>query len=1372
MPQPIPEESRLRQILRYQPHLIPELEALVQVVSTYLPHKVIHLSRTHRSNQTLAVPLEGSVLFADVEGFTAMSERFSRHDPRAGAEEVTDLVNRFLAVLISTSERYGGDLQKFGGDAGLILFTGPEHAKAAIASALEVQQQLAETLGEVETSLGKFPLRVSIGIGSGKIVGVGIGDEERREWFISGPPLRRMGEAEEIAPSSGIAVDLQTAAACGAGLRSVPLEQNYLHVLGLETFPAPAPPPPPLQLPEGDDPLQYLFNLLDTLDRLTPYLAPGLMSRLTTLTQQMQLWSEHRQVTVMMVAMSGFPDLTVYWNDPRALQRAISEPNAFFARSRAIIQRYDGLINKIGLSPHGPYLMALFGAPVAHEDEPLRAALAALELQEAGEHLLRIGLNSGFVFAGDVGTTHRREYTVMGDEVNLAHRLMSACAPGEIWAGPKTASHPAVQRQIEGTFTAPHRFKGKADPITPFVIHGRRAIFLGVDVAEEKVADRRVILRGLRNDLRATLEGHGCVALLHGDAGTGKSLVSAIIAREAQEEGCLVHTGTAPSYGEHLPYAAWEQPLRALLDLDEQSDDPADDFLKAMERYGMAEQAPLLAPIVGVDLPPTPTLASLTAELRERQRRAAMRDLWLRAAGERARLLILENAQWMPGATLSLLSAFLEEPYDAPLLILITYRNEGAPEAIEGRKEMPHVHDYTFPAFQSRDLWELAHQQTGGGEIPKEVVRWLGKRSNGNPFFAAVALRSLISSGVLRRTNSHWEITQPLEEAPVPGTVYGLIQSRIDQLDPPSRHILRAAAVVGDQMTLAMLNAAYGEEPLPLLRRRLDNLAPLGLIFSERGEETLVFRQPLIREVALQGLPKRIRIEIHRRLATYLNIARDAATSNWLTLLAHHAFEGQMWSLAFSSNLELGRRAFANHLTDQAIQALQRAIRAATEGKLEADTTEAYLLLGQVMTIVGRYEEALEQFAEVHERIPHPPATESDIHTAAMLAYHRAETLEKLGRYDEAFAQLEAALELPGVGQTLTGAKLMQMRAGIYYRIGQVEQSQQSAQEVIKLTRRLSDNEAQSVQARAFNLLALSYYRQGKIEQALELGKASLHQYESLHDTLGEVRVRVNLLLINLAKGNWQEAEQHGQRALALARRIRFAEGEAQILANLGEVYRLQGRWEKARQAYQTALEIATRQGSNYGIALMENNIAAVAIRQHRYQEARHRLDQAEALFRQIGSQRMMPELHRHRGRLALLEGKAEEARHWAIQAAQEAKLHSAKQEMILSKTLLADAEVSLGHCQAAQQALEEAKQLLDEAGLYTRGVWLLSKVRYELHCGESVKAQDYAQEARSIFTTLGAQGELQTLSQLLSPTDTSPSPLAGTGISSTSSSR
>ncbi len=1347
----------LRRLLRYQPSLPDHLATLAQVIVTYLPRKVVRLATTVRSSGMLTVPLYGSVLFADVEGFTTLSERFSQHDPRAGAEEVTDLVNRFLEILITTSQRYGGDLQKFGGDAGLILFTGETPAQAAVATALEVQQQLAERLQEVQTSLGRFPVRVSIGIGTGRMIGVGIGDEVRREWFLSGPPLRRMGEAEALAPSQGIAVDRATVESCGDVVHFSPLMEGYGTVLGMREKPAPIQQPAPLQLPTDEEPAQRIVALLNVLDILTPYLAPGLLSRLAVLTQQLQLWSEHRQVTVMMVAMSDLPDLTVHWGRIKTLRQLVAEPNAFFTRARAIIQQYDGLINKIGISPHGPYLMALFGAPVAHEDEPLRAALAALELQESTGHRLRIGINSGFVFAGDVGTRERREYTVMGDEVNLAHRLMSGCAIGEIWAGPKTASHPALRRQIEGEFTRPQQFKGKRQPIAPFVIRGRRPLFQGIDLSETQIADRRAILQALEAALESAQQDQGQVIILEGEAGAGKSLVAGYIVREASNQGFSAHIGSAPSYGEHLPYAAWEQPMRTLLDLERFDAPPEEAFLKAMEAYGLEKEAPLLAPIIGLNLPLPSSLAPLTAALRERQRRAAMRELWLRASRRCPKLLLLENAQWMPGSTLSLLSAFLEEPFEAPLLILITGRHEGMPTALKHYEGTTHVHTLAFHPFNYEELQELVHYQTGGGETPPALIRWLKKRSNGNPFVASVALRSLISSGVLRRTSDHWQITQPLEEAPVPSTLYGLIQSRIDQLDPPSRHVLRAAAVVGNQMTLAMLNAAYGEEPLPLLRRRLQNLVPLGVVFGDPNGETLVFRQPLTREVALQGLPRRLRTRIHRRLAHYLDQMRGAATSNWLTLLAHHAFEGTLWEMAFQSNLDLGKRAFTNHLTDQAIQALQRAIRAVERGNLEVEMSETYILLGRALTIVGRYEEALEQFARVRETLPQPPTTAEAIETAATLAYHTAETLEKLGRYDEAFAQIEAGLDLPGVRQTLIGAKLTLMQAIIYYRIGQTEKGSKTAKAVIELSDSLEGEEARRVLARALNLLAIGHYRQGNFEPATELGESALQHYRQLHDILGEVRVRSSLLLINLVGGHWEAAEEHGKNALMLARRIRFAEGEAQILANLGEVYRLQGHWEEARNAYQQALALAQAQENTYGIALMENNLAAVAIRQGHFQEAHQRLDRAEKLFLEIKSQRMMPELHRHRGRLALLEGNFDEARRWLLQAIEEAQSHQAREEIILSQALLAEVEVARGACPSAQTSLLEAERLLESTSShYSRGILLLARVNYEVHCGSVEKARLYGEEAKAIFSRLGAEGELHRLNDLLLPISSS----------------
>jgi hypothetical protein len=396
-------------------------------------------------------------------------------------------------------------------------------------------------------------------------------------------------------------------------------------------------------------------------------------------------------------------------------------------------------------------------------------------------------------------------------------------------------------------------------------------------------------------DLTAELQAlHGeaksKTILLIGEAGIGKSRLAYEAGMQAQKLGIRVHKGTAPSYGGHLPYAVWEKPLLSLLTLEAVLPEKRNEvYLNALNQYGLKAWAALLAPIMGLDLPPSPEVAALPLELREKQRQATLRELWTQAAGEQPRLLILENAQWMPTASLELLDGLIAEPLSAPLLILVTCRDEQ--EFVSRWEPTPELQKLSLGPLSRKETVEMARQVVHTPRLPTEVEHWIVKRGSGIPLFTIEAVRALVDSGMLDKHGEAWELTQSLEAAPLPDTTYEVIQSRIDQLEPPSRHLLRATTVVGEQMTVTMGVAGYGEEPRPMVERRLPTLSPLGLVPGDLLGETLIFRQPLVREVAYRGLPYSIRKIIPQRLSEYLDHYREHATSNWLTLLAYPAFE-------------------------------------------------------------------------------------------------------------------------------------------------------------------------------------------------------------------------------------------------------------------------------------------------------------------------------------------------------------------------------------------------------------------------------------------------------------------------------------------------
>lgn len=1347
-------EATLERVLRYEPGLIQRMEELLTATASHLPRTVARRVVEAPVRGPLALPLEGTVMFADIDGFTPLSERFAEAASEQGADELTGLVNRFLEILITTTHAYGGDIQKFGGDAGMLLFTGEQHAHRACAAALEVQTAMAQHMGEVHTSLGNFPLRIAIGLGAGRMVGMGLGNRDGREWLITGAPLEAMGRAQSAAPAGSVVIDATTLNLCTDVLDCEPLGEDLYLINRLKTPPQ-LQPLEPLPAPPQVQEVEYLDWLLSRMDALTPYLATDLLSHLTTVPNptQVQQWSEIRQVTILMLSLANLPDLSPYWEDSEVLLEKVGTPNATFTQARDVVHHYDGVVNKIGASPQGAYMMVLFGAPKAHEDDPLRAVLAALELQERfTDAPLRIGINTGFVFAGDVGTAERREYTVMGDAVNLAYRLMSMCQPGDVWLGPDTAHNPTVTNRVRGAWEAPRKFKGKQAPIAPFIAQSVRPILSEAETEELPLTGRKAELAQLHTALEALKTRQGQVVTLHGAAGIGKSRLIHTVAAAAHAMGYRVYAGAAPSYGAHLPYAAWETPLRALLGLEDIPPAAQTDTLRAaMDKHGLGMWAALLAPLLNIDLPPSPEIAGLPPAMREQQRRGVIRFLWELSAAQQPCVLILENAQWMPAASLDLLDALTVEPTDTPLLTLITYRDDPALE-----KRWPasaHHRDVALAPLEREASLTLARAVTRTPQFPREVERWIIKSGAGIPLFTIEAVRTLIASGILKRYNGAWTLSHPLEEAPLPETAYGLLQSRIDQLEPPSRHLLRAATVVGEQMTVPMLVAGYGEEPQPVVKRRLPQLHPLGLVPGDEHGETLIFRQPLIREVAYRGLPTRIRRLIHHRLADYLNTNREGVTSNWLTLLAFHAFEGQSWEQAVRANLELGQRALDNFLTDQAVQAFERVLQAIEAGQLTLPEAhiDAHHLLGEALAILGQYEKALTHLAQARQILPSAPKSEDDIQKLAHLEYHTAAVLETQGHYTEAFAAVEHGLALPGIEDQLEGARLYLMGAGLHYRCGQIEQSQTWGERSVALSERIKGTEANKIRARALYLLAFLASLRGESAKALTLGEESLQMYTTLVDLVGQMDARNQLLLINLAQGNWQAAGSHGEQAIRLAQRIHHIEGEAKVAANLGEVYRYQGSVSQARMSYSRALTIAQDRGITYGVALMENNLAALALMEHKLVEAQQRLDRAEQLFTQLGSTTLLPELLRYRGTLALLHGQHEAALKYAEDSLRAADAQSDRQEACRTYRLLTEIYLAMKQCDAAKTTLDQALSIAKaNQDRYSEAQAILTQAQWHYQCAQPDTAIEHLLTAIDIFTALGAQWDLSQAQRLL----------------------
>ncbi|HWQ14102.1 MAG TPA: adenylate/guanylate cyclase domain-containing protein, partial [Roseiflexaceae bacterium] len=452
------------------------LRAELRAIASFVPATILRQQIDAPSpGRVSGAYWDGSVLFADMSGFTALSGKLSALG-KQGAEEISAIINALFGALVDELHRHGGELLKFGGDALTAFFhasaLGPSHALIAARAALALQERMV-WFRAIETRGGTFTLKLRVGVHSGRVFAAQVGDATHVELVVTGHDINRVALAQEIAEPGEVVISEATLALAP---QVVALERDAGFHLLLET-----PEAPPARawswetapgLTTGGERLEDLLALADRIDALTPYLPHRLPRRFLEPAEGAAEIGEFRPVTVLFANFAPFSAaLDLLGDEADTAARVL---NAYYRRAQAAVHRYGGIVNKVDMYTSGDKLMALFGAPAAHEDDPERAVRCALELRTALEEanaeiaeLLtndqrpttneghqkaaalpfvvpgagyasgvrrascvgltqKIGINTGVVFTGLVGSARRHEYTVMGQPVNLAARLMSA----------------------------------------------------------------------------------------------------------------------------------------------------------------------------------------------------------------------------------------------------------------------------------------------------------------------------------------------------------------------------------------------------------------------------------------------------------------------------------------------------------------------------------------------------------------------------------------------------------------------------------------------------------------------------------------------------------------------------------------------------------------------------------------------------------------------------------------------------------------------------------------------------------------------------------------------------------------------------------
>ncbi len=1319
LPSSLERQCLLGDEIRDAQSCVQHLIALLRTISTYLPRQVVGpLLAKPEPGKVEGGFTYGTVMFADISGFTAMSEKLSRLG-KEGAEEITAIVNRFFAALLEVTDHYGGDLLKFGGDALLVFFGGKAHALRACMAALQMQATMTR-FSETVTSQGIFRLRMTVGLGTGPLFMANLGSKEGIEFAVMGRAMAQMAQAEDLASAGEIFIDTATNDAVADLAITDKRRDSFRQLVGLQAG-APGPrgapenplaalPPPPA----GDKLLPWIADTVRRIRALELFLPPGLMDKIKLDAERIVIGGEYRQVTVLFANFYGIDEIIEQLGKARTAE-VTAVLNAHFTTMERIITRYGGVVNKVDSYAVGHRIMALFGAPRAHIDDPERATRAALEMQEAmaaftkldtscGSFSLkqRIGVNTGLVFAGNVGSFTRQEYSVMGDEVNLTARLMAVATEGQVLVSQSTA------HQSDGAFLLHEqeavRVKGKSLPVHNYEVLG---------LQERRTRERRPLI-GRDDEWRAIheltdlgLAGETQVLTIVGDVGLGKSRLLDEMTAHWTEHGALSLGAACPSFGRHTPYLPWLELLRALFGFN-----PADSHQIKLEKIEALLQevdptwrdwTTLIGRLLGLeDIQETDLVRALDAQTRQRTIFRVVTGLVDHVASEQPLLLAIDDLQWADDTSVELVNQVARQVTGRPLLLVLAHRLE---ESLAlGVTDLPYHTGFRLKELSDKAslrLLEILLPTTP--QMPDHLKRLILDKSRGNPLFIEEVAHSLIENYLtLDEKTGTYHARTDLEKIEVPDSVNRVIMSRIDRLGESSRNVLRVASVIGQEFGHWLLSAIYpyrqadGE-----LRERLDELSQREILEGPHPELLYLFRHILTREVAYESLLYADRRPLHRRIGESIETQRAGRLAEYWEVLAYHFGLAEEWEKALDYHLQAGRKAQNIYANEAAVHHFRQAIKVAEHVPESEDRQlAAHERLGEVLTTVGDYDEALAHNYQALDLVMVVRASAEEIACRlADLCRKTAFIHEQKSNYAPAFDWLRGGLiALEGM-EVVEAARIYLMGAGIYHRQGNNAEALQWCHKSLAIAEKVKSRERQSVVAHAYYLMGLIYSRLGDTARTIEFCRQSLGIYEQIEDIAGAGEAHINLGNGYFEQGDWPRATEHYLRALEIKRKVGDAYYQAVITLNLGGVYLNQGNLDQATRYNRQSLEMWQELGSTYAIALLHNNMGTVALRRGDPDKATSLLQKSMELFQQIDSADFLPEVYRHQAEAHLGQGELDKAldcaqRSLALAQEQEMRLEEGATRRVLGQVHLArrDREST-----QAEQELQESLRILEE---------------------------------------------------------------------------
>lgn len=939
----------------------------------------------------------------------------------------------------------------------------------------------------------------------------------------------------------------------------------------------------------------------------------------------------------MFADISGFTAMS----EQRDAEEVVTLINACLAKLSDCVYRYEGTIDKY----LGDAIMALFGAPHAHEDDPERAIRTALAMREALDEFnaspplpladplgIHIGISTGYVIAGRIGTERHQDYTVMGDAVNLASRLEDVSDRGQIFISEDTyrlTSRLFVFKELE-----PVTVKGKAEPVKIYEVLGAReqpGSMRGLTGLRAPLVGREAQAEKLSVAVSDLQAGHGGILLVEGEAGIGKSRLVAEVRHNLEgispDFGWL--EGRGLSYGRSLSYHLLAGVLRHYLGLSDE-DDEMQVWLKlrAMGPDLLGPRAdevlPYLAVLLGLRLPEAMAdkIPQADPQLLQQLVFVAFGE-WLEAvAASRPLVLAFDDLHWADPSSVALIEYLMALTVHNPVLILCVSRpdREAPFWEVRGRVMTDYADTLIYIPLsplspeESRTLVDSLLQME---HLPPEVERIVLSRAEGNPLFVEEVLRTLIEEETLVRDNGNWRIARRVDVTQIPDTLQGVLTARIDRLGESMKRVVQIAAVVGRVFQRYVLERVVDEPSI------LDDcLTQLQIteIIRERAREPepeYIFKHILTQEAAYRSLLTHQRKAYHQRVADVLARLFWERGEEYAGLVAAHYERAEAWPRALRYLQRAGDAARTSFANKEAIDYYTRALQVADRLGGAADQAERLSLYerrGQLLARLADVEGALEDYEHMREL-----AKAIGDKRAELRALNEIGALQA-GRHDyvRAADYFNWALALArDIGDQAGIADSLNRLGGFHFNTGKPEEAQACHREAMEIARTLDDNSLlaasldglgqidllrgrvrasldkygqiaalrrrlgdQAGLMKALDALAVAFIWLGEYERAADACEEALSFVSKVGNLSVVPSLHTYLAISHLNRGELGEAGDHLQEGLKVARRLDHVATQAISLSWSGYHYLTLGQFDAALEAVEEAAALAQKLGS------------------------------------------------------------------------------------------------------------------------------------------------------------------------------------------------